>query len=251
MRYFLILLLPCLTACTALNVVFVTPTLPAMTQTPPPTATYNWFPASATSSPAAYATHLPTPEMRPGRGSVALTDTFTNSKLWDTATSAQASAEILDQQINLAAQGKIFMLSLRHELAVDNFYAEITAYPNLCRGDDTYGILIRANAVAYYRFSLSCNGMVSAERNSVGKKYILQKPLPSGDVPPGAPGKTRIGIWASGAEMRFFLNDRFQFSIQDSNYANGALGVFVNATGNTPIVVSFANLTVWDVNYAE
>ncbi|MCC7118595.1 MAG: hypothetical protein IT310_08735 [Anaerolineales bacterium] len=251
MRHLSILFVICLTACSAWDATRATPTFPVLTQTPLPTATYNWFPASATPSPVAYATHLPTPEMRPGRGSVLLADSFASSSNWNTAASDLASAEILNQQINLAAQSKVFMLSLRRELTVDNFYAEITAYPNLCRGEDTYGVLIRASAVAYYRFSLSCNGMVSAERNSVGKKYILQTPLPSGDVPPGAPGEVRIGVWANGTEMRLFLNERFQFSIIDSNYPSGTLGVFVNSIGSEPIIVSFANLTVQTVSYSE
>ncbi len=239
-----------ISSCSTLDAILATPTFSIPTQTPLPSPTYNWFPASETPTPGAFSTQLPTPEMRPGLGTITLTDSLTRASLWDTATSDEASAEVLSGQINLAAQRKVFMYSLRHNLSVNNFYAEITARPNLCRGNDTYGILIRANAVAYYRFALSCDGNVSAERNSGSKRQELQSPLPSGDVPPGAPGQVRIGVWAVGTEMRLFLNDHFQFSITDANYPNGTIGVFVNSTSDNPIVVSFSDLTIRDVDYS-
>jgi hypothetical protein len=140
------------------------------------------------------------------------------------------------------------MLSLRHDLTLDDYYAEITARTNLCRGDDSYGLLIRANAVAYYRITLTCNSTVSAERVSVGTRQLLQSPLPSGDAPPGAPGEVRIGVWAVGTEMRLFLNGRYQFSISDTNYPSGTIGVFVNSAGDTGTIVSFSDLTIQEIN---
>ncbi len=230
-----------------------TPTPIILTKTPLPTSTFVWFPASATPSPQAFSTYPPTPEMRPGLGTTFLTDEFSDKSLWDAsrAASDQASAAIEDNRLTLAAQSKVYMISLRHELVLDDYYAEITARPNLCRADDSYGILVRANpeGVAYYRFALSCNGTAGAERISVGTRQLLQAPLLSGDVPPGAPGEVRIGIWAVGNEMRLFLNGRYQFSISDSNYASGTLGVFVNSAGDTPMIVSFSDLTVQRVNY--
>ena len=249
--HFLILILIAGTAssCAAMDVLIATPVPPITTETPPPTPTIVWFPPSVTPSPQAFSTYPPTPEMRPGLGTTFLTDEFSDKSLWDTAASDQASAAIEDNRLTLAAQSKVYMISLRHELVLDDYYAEITARPNLCRGDDSYGILVRANAVAYYRFALSCNGNTGAERISVGTRQLLQSPLLSGDVPPGAPGEVRIGIWAVGNEMRLFLNGRYQFSISDSNYASGTLGVFVNSAGSTAMVVSFSDLTVQRVYY--
>ncbi len=184
-------------------------------------------------------------------GEVFFTDNFSDETSWDTAVSDQASAAIENNQLILAAQSKVYMISLRHDLTVDDYYAEITARLNLCRGDDSYGLLIRANpqGVAYYRFAISCNGTVNAERISVGTRQILQAPIPSGDAPPGAPGEVRIGVWAVGTEMRLFLNGRYQFSVSDSNYPSGTIGAFVNSAGETAVVVSFSDLTIQEVNY--
>jgi hypothetical protein len=237
-----------MTSCSALDLILATPLPVVQTKPPLPSPTFAWFPPSATPSPQVFTTRAATPEMRPGLGDVFLTEDISDPSLWDTATSDQGGAEIDEDRLTLAVQSGVYMISLRHELIVNDFYAEITASPGLCRADDSYGFLVRAN-VAYYRFSLTCNGMVSAERVSVGTRQVLQVPLPSGDVPPGAPGEVRIGVWAVGTEMRLFLNGRYQFSVNDSNYASGTLGVFVNSAGATAAVVSFSDLSVQSVTY--
>ena len=141
------------------------------------------------------------------------------------------------------------MTSLRRDTLLTDYYAEITAQPSLCRSEDSYGILVRANGGSYYRFALACNGTVRAERVSNSVRLVLQQPLPSGDVPPGAPGNVRIGVWAVGRELRLFLNGRFQFSIDDPSFPIGTIGVFVRSAGNTPVVVSFSDLVIQEVDY--
>ncbi len=252
LRFFILALIAGLgSSCAVLDALNATPTPIYATETPPPTPTFVWFPASATPTLGALSTKKPpTPEMRPGIGTTTLTDDFSDASLWDTAASDQATSDIQDNRLILSVQSKVYIISLRHELSASDYYAEITARPGLCRGDDSYGLLVRANAVAYYRFSLSCNGNAFAERISVGTRELLQTPLLSGDVPRGAPGEVRIGIWAVGPQMRLFLNGRYQFSISSTNYPSGTIGVFVNSAGETPAIVSFSRLILQEVDYA-
>jgi hypothetical protein len=238
-----------LSACTALDNLNATPIAVIPTETPLPTSTIVWFPPSATPTFEAFATNPPTPEKRPGLGDEIITDDFSDSSLWDIAKSNQASADIADNRITLAAQSLIYMTSLRRELFIDDYYAEITARPSLCRGEDSYGLIIRANGGTYYRFALSCNGTTYMDRLSNGTKLTMQKPIASGDVPPGAPGEVRIGIWAVNREMRLFLNGRYQFGISDPSYPIGTIGVFVNSSGDTPTIVSFSDLVIKEVDY--
>ena len=91
--------------------------------------------------------------------------------------------------------------------------------------------------------------MIYVERINSGVKLNLFDPVPSGDAPPGAPSEVKIGIWAVGKEMRLFLNDRFQFSITDKSFPSGALGVFARSAGDSPMSVTFSDLTVYDVEY--
>jgi len=238
-----------ITGCTVLDVLLAAPTPAAPTETPPPSPTYAWFPPSSTPTPQVFLSPLPTPEMRPGLGGITLTDDLSDPSTWDTAASDEASAVIENGRLTLAVKSQVYMTSLRRDLLIGDAYVEITALPGLCRGEDSYGMFFRANAVAGYRFSLYCNGQVGVERVSVGKRQVLQEPMPSGDAPPGAPGEVRLGVWAVGTEMRLFLNDRYQFSVTDANYSSGTVGVFVNSAGSTAATVSFSDLVVQDILY--
>jgi hypothetical protein len=184
-----------------------------------------------------------------GLEGVLATDDFSRSYTWDTASSDQGSASISRDRLTLAVQPGVYLVSLQRDLVLGNFYAEITARPSLCRGADEYGFLVRANAVTYYRFSLTCNGQVHAERVSLKERHDLQEPVPSGDVPTGAPGEVRVGVWAAGPELRLFLNGRFQFSISDLNLSSGTVGVFARAANDTPVTVAFSDLVVRSVDY--
>jgi len=222
---------------------------PIPTETTLPTPTIIWFPPSATPTLLAFPTYTATAEMNPGIGSKILTDNFSDDSVWDTAVSDQGSATISRNRLSLAVQPNISIASLRRGITLNDFYAEITARPSLCRGDDNYGLIVRATGTYFYRFVLDCNRMVYVERINSGVKLILFNPVASGDAPAGAPGEVKIGIWAVGSEMRLFFNDRFQFSIIDKSFPSGALGVFARSAGDTPMSVTFSDLTVYDVDY--
>ncbi|OGO36203.1 MAG: hypothetical protein A2Z03_10565 [Chloroflexi bacterium RBG_16_56_8] len=199
------------------------------------------------------ATHTATPERRPGLGRIILSDDFSDPDLWTVAVSDQASAAIQDERLTIAVQPGVYMISQRRDLVFSDFYAEITARPSLCRGADDYGLLVRGSSIAYYRFTLSCNGTARVERavyTRQEERHVLQEAVFSGDVPPGAPGEVKIGVWAAGAEMRLFLNDRFQFSLTDSNYPSGLIGVFARSSGDTPAAITFSDLTVRELDYS-
>ena len=237
------------TACSGTGLDSVTATAQPPTPIPLQTPTPVWFPATATSTPQPVRTQPPTPDMLIGLGSIIATDDFSRSSTWDTASSDQGSASISRERLTLVAQPGMYMTSLQRNIVAGDFYAEITARPSLCRGSDEYGFLVRANAVTYYRFSLICNGQVHAERVSLKERHDLHEPVPSGDVPPGAPGEVRIGVWAAGPELRLFLNGRYQFSITDMNLSSGTVGVFARAAGDTPVTVTFSDLVVRSVDY--
>ena len=220
------------------------------TETPLPSPTLVWFPLSATPSPQALATQIPTPEQKPGVGAITLTDDFSSPDLWNIASSDQGSAAINDNHLTLAVGPGFSINSLRQELVLSDFYAELTASPSLCKGQDEYGLLVRASAAAYYRLALMCNGTLQLDRVSHNSHQLLQAAIPSGDVPTGAPGEVRMGVWAVGSDLRFFLNGRYQFSVNDKNYPSGTIGVFAHSVADTPVAITFSNLTVYDVNYS-
>lgn len=238
-------------ACTTFTASQIQDIAPA-TETPPsPTPTIIWFPLSATPTPRILPTKQATPEKKPGVGRIILTDTFSSPLDWNTAVSDQASVEIGNYQLTIAVQPGISASSLRQDITFNDFYAEITARPSLCLSTDEYGLLFRApNNVAYYRFVILCDGTTRVDRFSVKTPHILLPATPSGDVPPGAPGEVRLGVWASGSEFHFFLNDHYQFSVRDSNYPSGTIGVFAKSSGDTPVTVTFSDLMIYNVTYS-
>jgi hypothetical protein len=246
-----LLAMTCLVACLPLNSALPTET-PRSTasQTPTPTPTIVWFPPSATPTLLAFPTYTATPEMSPGIGAKTLSDDFSDASasVWDTATSNQGSASISHNRLTLVAQPKYYVASMRHELIVSDFYAEITARPSLCRGEDNYGMVVRGVGSSFYRFVLACNGQVRAERISGGTRLPIHEPVQSGDAP-AAPGEVHIAVWAVGGDMRLFLNGRYQFSVTEGTFPSGGLGVFVRSAGDTLTTVTFSDLKVYDVDY--
>jgi hypothetical protein len=206
-----------------------------------------WFPPTETSTVAPAPTLRPTAERKPGVGELMVEDPMTSATFWNAAAEGGAAATVSERGLSLSARpGGPPVVSLQRSAVFDDMYMEITARTNLCRGKDAYGVVFRApNNVAHYRFSAVCDGTAAAERVSLGTPHVLQPPTATSDVPIGAPGEVRLGVWASGSELRFFLNDRYQFSVIDKNYASGGLGVFVEARSDSPVVVTFSDLRVY------
>jgi hypothetical protein len=236
-----------LVACLPMDLTVPTETPPA-TETAHPTETIVWFPPSPTPTLIAVPTYTGTPEMSPGIGRVTLEDDFSDEDVWDTAVSDSGSASINRNRLTLAVQPGYYLASMLREHPFSDFYAEITARPSLCRGEDNYGLVVRGVGSSFYRFVLACNGQIRAERISGGTRLPIHEPVPSGDAP-AAPGEVRIGVWAVGSEMRLFLNGRYQFSVTEGTFSSGALGVFVRSAGDTPVTVTFSDLSVYEVDY--
>jgi hypothetical protein len=226
-----------------------TPTnLPSDTVTP----TTVWFPPTDTPTVLPPQPATPTPEYHPGVGELIFTDPFNQPAEWDTASSALASAEVTRKQLilSITGAGPLTIISRRSGPVLGDFYAEATVDISLCGGKDTYGMLFRASSGEdYYRVTLTCGGQARGERIRAGESYPLNEWLTSSDVPIGAPGQVKLGVWAAGKEMRVFLNDHYQFDLLDPVFSEGSIGFFGFAGGQDPLTVSFSDLSVYSVSY--
>jgi hypothetical protein len=232
---------------------------PAPTATPKPvaetateTATIVWFPS--TDTPTLFPTQpvTPTLDYHPGLGSLIFSDSFDQPSLWDTSTAAAASASVVRNRLVLTVNGPgpLSILSLRNQPVLGDFYAQAQVDVSLCSGQDQYGMIFRAAPGGnYYRFSVNCSGQVRPERSRNDSRLPLQDWRTTGDAPVGAPAEITIGVWAVGNELRFFLNDHYQFTLHDPVFSRGTLGFFAYASGNSPVTVSFSELAVYAVSY--
>ncbi len=242
----ILLLCLLLTACSTLtrpDLGTATPRPP--TATPFLSPTVVWFPPTGTPTPSSLTEPATaTPDYMPGLGKTLYTDDFTDPDLW----SDLGTDYIRDGRLTLAASDGAYLVSLNQELFISDFYAEVLVHLNLCRDTDEYGILVRATPASYYRFTLTCNGQVQADRIVNRARTPLKSPYPTMDAPRGSPSGIKIAIWAVGSEMRFFINDLYQFSVSDPVMPNGSLGFFVRASEDTPITISFSDLIIRGVS---
>ncbi len=242
-----------LTACGGiLPPVTFTPTLPLPTPTDTPTIV--WFPPTDTATLFPTPTAGPTVEQLPGLGDLIFTDSFDQPALWNTASSGLASAAVSLGRLVLSINGSgpLTVVSMSSEPAVGNVYAAATATLSLCLGADEYGMLFRAApGDNYYRFTINCSGQVRLERSRAGSLTPMMDWLATGDAPTGAPASVKLGVWTVNNEMRFFLNDNYQFTASDPTFHTGTLGFFVYANGSSPVTVAFSNLSVYSVTYVS
>ncbi len=227
-------------------------TLTPVPATATPTPTILWFPPTNTPRSNPTQPVLPTVEYNPGIGSLLFSDSFDRPDLWNTSTSAQASAIVTRNRLVLSfsGQGPLSVLSLRSQPLLDDFYAEATVDVSLCSSNDQYGMLFRAApGMNYYRFAVNCNGQVRLERSHNGSTYPIQDWVASGDATFGAPAHVKLGVWVVGNEMRAFLNDNYQFSVRDPLFRSGSIGFFIYASGKTSVTASFSDLLVYSVSY--
>jgi hypothetical protein len=235
-----------------------TPNAPAPTldmEVPPvqdtPTATIVWFPPTKTPTPFPIREVTPTPEMLPEVGDRLFMDTFEEANLWTLTSRSDGRVSLGKDELALVLQptgSRTQLISLRQEPALTNFYAEITATTSMCRGLDEYGLIFRAVSTQdFYRFSLSCDGQARVDRLLNGQASSPQPWIFTAGVPTGAPGITRLGVWAQGREMRFFINGEHTFSISDPSLPSGNLGVFTRSTGENAVTVRFSDLQVYSL----
>jgi len=251
---FLLSLVLTLAACQASGTETAVPTPPpADTALPTDTATVVWFPPSDTPTPAPSQSPTETPIQQPGVTGVNFSDDFSDPSHWMTFNSDQGAAIVQDNRLTLAVRApNTYILSLRDEPLLGNFYAEATADTSLCAGKDEYGVLFRtASGNDYYRYALVCDGTERVDRVRAGQTSYMQTAVPSGDAPPGSPGEVRIGVWAVNNEFRFFLNGHYQFTVYDPLFKTGTLGFFARGGGENVVSVSFSDLVVNDVVYAS
>ena len=226
-----------------------TPTTPSPA-TSTVTPTIIWFPPTSTPTPFSTLPVAPTQDMRPPIGDILLEDNFNQETIWTLAKTSVSSIAVGVNELTLALhQPGGYLYSLRRDTYLDDFYLEITASPNLCRGPDEYGLLLRVSpSLEFYRFSLTCDGQTRLDKYFNGVASSPQPLTPSGAIPPGAPSSTRLGVWAKGREMRFYANDEFLFSVSDPSLRGGSLGVFIRSNGDNDITVNFSDLIIRKLN---
>lgn len=226
----------------------LTPDIPiTSTATITPTATVVWFPPTPTSTALPTPVITPTLDLKPRIGNLLFSDDFTSTTNWMLAQSNNSSVALGKNEITLAiSQSKTYLYTLRKDPQLDNFYLEITAAPNLCLGDDEYGILFRFTPnQEFYRLGLTCDGQLHLDRYIQNRAAMIYPKTYSGAVPPGAPSFSLIGLWVSANQISVFINQQYQFTLNDTAIPAGSLGLFARTGSHDAMTVNFSDLKVY------
>ncbi len=220
---------------------------PTPSLTPSPTIV--WFPPTRTPTVIPTLEPQATEDLRVDLGDVLLEDKFDDATLWSLASSNAGSAAVSNSHLTIAIrQPKTLLLTTRLEPVFGDFYVEVTAEASLCSGLDEFGLLLRVTpSLEYYRFGVSCNGQARVDRIYRGTVSTMAPWTRNGAVPSSAPSVVRLGVWARGQEVRFFVNGIYLFTVQDTLFFQGTLGLFARSAGENALTVNFSDLTVHQV----
>lgn len=215
------------------------------------TPTIEWFPPTPTNTPLSgesYAT-TPTPYTRPEFSRLIIQDNFSVNAPWMTGQTGSGKISLGPNELTLAInRPRGYIYSLRQSTNLSDFYLEITASPTLCRAGDEYGLLLRVSpGLDFYRFALTCDGQARVDRLYQGKASSAQSLTPNGAIPRGAPSQSTLAVLAQGKQLHFFVNQEYQFSINDPLQSTGSLGIFARAASDNAVTVNFTDLKVYEV----
>ena len=222
---------------------------PTATITSSPTPTVEWFPATVTPSLIPPLQNTPTAELIPNLGEIIFNDDFSEPDQWILGSTSSGNISLGVNELTIAiAEPGAYEYSIRKEPILGDYHIEITTSPTLCQGEDQYGLLLRmSSSGTFYRYALSCDGRVRLDRVIQGTATSPQPWIQNNSIPPGAPIPSRLSVQLHGEEMRFFINDQYQFTVTDPALQIGNIGVFARSLGDNAVTVNFSNLIVREI----
>jgi hypothetical protein len=213
---------------------------PAPTNTSEPTATEA---ASATPSAiaaTATATVPPTPDPNEGVGDVVYQDPLDGSGGWFWTFADEVASFGVDTgrgqlkaTMMQANAGWRFTIS-PDTLRIGDQQVRVTAHTEACADNDEYGLMFRVRPIEGtefeydgYLFRLRCSGAARFDRVAGTTTSPLVEWTPSSAIHAGAPADNTLLVWAAGGEFRFYANDQYLFSAQDTGLTDGFYGLYV------------------------
>ncbi len=228
------------------------PALPTATTTftPVATPTVQWFPPTSTPTPLPPTlAPTPTPNLQADVGASLLTAPFASAAHWRSPTGYAGRFGVADGVLSLTVtRRRGVMLALWREPLAADLYLTVQAEPQVCRGGDAYGVVVRAtaNGGRYYRFGLTCEGQAFVESVEGGLPIPQATPQPGG-VPAGAPVRSVLSVRAAGKRLYFAVNGAVLFAVDDPypRYGRDYIGLFARAAGEEGVIVAFRRLEAY------
>jgi len=238
---------------TATTVVLPTVTI-APSLTPPPANTPTSEPPTATPLPAETATPTvpATPDPNERVGEVVYADPLDGTGNWywtfedDTA---HFKVSLENKQLEaMAKQSGSWRYTISNDtLKVSDQQLRVTARVETCGDTDEYALLFRGqvdaqNTSSFYVFKLRCNGAARAELMQGTRITTLAEWTTSPAIKAGAKAENVLTVWAYKGELRFYVNDEYLFSAQETTLTEGFYGFFLMDKTNGNMMVKWSGL---------
>jgi hypothetical protein len=190
-------------------------------------------PVAATATPAA----SPTPDPNEAVGDVVYQDKLDGKGGWfwtfsdDVANFGVVNGK-LKGVMKAANSGWRFTIS-PDTVQLGSQQVSLTAHSVSCGPNDEYGLMLRVKPDASnsgfdgYLFRLRCSGAASFDLVTGIKLTTIVDWTASPAIKAGAPADNTLLIWAAAGDFRFYVNDQYLFSAQDSTLTAGFYGIYV------------------------
>ena len=219
----------------------------APSETPVPTATIDWFPATATKP-------EPTPTAQPNqdipenaeRGDIIIEDDFSDETFWETKNNPGFKISYEPNALSVVITGvKTEAVSLSEHILPQDFYLTFTIETSMCSDNDQYGIIFwRNSSSGTFRFWANCQGQLMVDRVLPDGTSRLVNWQGARKLAPGAPARNVYGILAKEGNVDFYVNDTYQFSYKTRPNLSGGLGIIAHTAGSSDLSIRFSDLII-------
>ena len=196
------------------------------------------LPSPATPSP------IPLPPLT--AGDIILSDGFDDLLAWEFAPKGIGDLSIVQGRLSIAVRvtGRV-LVALNSAEPPSDFFAEVTARPELCQPQDEYGLVFRAGGYGeHYRFTLNCDGESRLVRLSSGSESALVPFEETYAILPGVGQDNRLAVLAQEDSFLLVLNGEPVFTVRDPTHRSGRIGLVVHSRTGLQTTVTFEDLVV-------
>ena len=172
-----------------------------------------------------------------------------NGDNWPTGFNEYTTIEFEDGFLKLTAEKDVDGWRLTWPFLSD-FYLEATLKSPECSGGDHFGLMFRvpanANANKGYLFGITCDGRYSLRRWDGTNMYALVG-WTADDAINTDGAVNKLGIWAEGKNLAFYINGEKVDEVTDNTYLEGSFGLFVGNGGEDKVTVSVDQIRYWEL----
>ncbi len=133
---------------------------------------------------------------------------------------------------------------------VNNAYIEASINVGDCSGSDTYGLVYRSpDYIKGYWFQLTCDGSWAfGYWDGVDYVHRTDGANEGGIILTGSNQTNRVGVMASGATHKLYVNGRLIAEVQDDTFTDaGSFGAVIAAKNTPNFTVSIDEFAYWNL----